>query len=106
MTEPFYDPSAPKDRSTFRSGRDRKKERCSRMLCRIGDIGGMRATIRRRGVYVKGFSVCVVRDSDGEDSMQTHDESYELFRRAVVERDAEAWTMLAARYRNLLIIWA
>jgi hypothetical protein len=57
-------------------------------------------------VYVKGFSVCVVRDSDGEDSMQTHDESYELFRRAVVERDAEAWTMLAARYRNLLIIWA
>lgn len=38
--------------------------------------------------------------------MQTPDESYELFRRAVVERDADAWTTLAARYRNLLVIWA
>jgi DNA-directed RNA polymerase specialized sigma24 family protein len=38
--------------------------------------------------------------------MELYDESYELFRRAVVERDREAWALLAARYRNLLICWA
>jgi DNA-directed RNA polymerase specialized sigma24 family protein len=34
------------------------------------------------------------------------DESYELFRRAIVERDMQAWAMLAERYRNLMIAWA
>lgn len=38
--------------------------------------------------------------------MQAHDDSYELFRRAVVERDTDAWAMIAARYRGLLISWA
>ncbi len=38
--------------------------------------------------------------------MQIDDGSYELFRRAVVERDTEAWMMLAARYRSLLVTWA
>jgi hypothetical protein len=34
------------------------------------------------------------------------DDGYELFRRAVVERDADAWAAIAARYRHLLIAWA
>jgi DNA-directed RNA polymerase specialized sigma24 family protein len=38
--------------------------------------------------------------------METFDNNYELFRRAVVERDADAWAAVAARYRNLLITWA
>jgi DNA-directed RNA polymerase specialized sigma24 family protein len=38
--------------------------------------------------------------------MDTYDDGYELFRRAVQERDAEAWAMIAARYRRLLIVWA
>jgi DNA-directed RNA polymerase specialized sigma24 family protein len=38
--------------------------------------------------------------------MEVHDDSYELFRRAVVERDTEAWAVIATRYRNLLINWA
>jgi DNA-directed RNA polymerase specialized sigma24 family protein len=33
------------------------------------------------------------------------DDGYELFRRAVVERDADAWAAIAARYRSLLIAW-
>src|SRR5262245_46343986 len=38
--------------------------------------------------------------------MDTHDDGYDLFRRAVQERDADAWTAIAARYRRLLIAWA
>jgi DNA-directed RNA polymerase specialized sigma24 family protein len=38
--------------------------------------------------------------------MEICDESYELFRRAVVERDTDAWAVIAARYRNLMISWA
>ena len=34
------------------------------------------------------------------------DENYELFRQAVVERDVRAWTMLAERYRSLMVAWA
>jgi DNA-directed RNA polymerase specialized sigma24 family protein len=34
-----------------------------------------------------------------------HDDGYELFRRAVVERDADAWSAIAERYRPLLIAW-
>ena len=34
------------------------------------------------------------------------DESYELFRRAVVERDRFAWAILAEHYRSLMIAWA
>jgi DNA-directed RNA polymerase specialized sigma24 family protein len=34
------------------------------------------------------------------------DESYELFRQAVVDRDTFAWAMLAGRYRSLMIAWA
>src|SRR5215212_2010934 len=33
-------------------------------------------------------------------------ESYELFRRAIVERDEQAWIDSAARYRPLLAAWA
>jgi len=38
--------------------------------------------------------------------MNTHDDGYDLFRRAVVERDADAWATIAERYRHLLISWA
>ena len=38
--------------------------------------------------------------------MQIDDDSYDLFRRAVVERDTEAWMMIAERYRSLLVTWA
>jgi DNA-directed RNA polymerase specialized sigma24 family protein len=34
------------------------------------------------------------------------DDNYELFRRAIVEREAHAWAMIAARYRPLMIAWA
>jgi hypothetical protein len=33
-------------------------------------------------------------------------EGYELFRRAIVERDADAWAENAARYRRLMLSWA
>ena len=33
-------------------------------------------------------------------------ESYELFRRAILQRDEEAWATIHARYRSLLIGWA
>lgn len=32
-------------------------------------------------------------------------DDYELFRRAVAERDADAWAAIAGRYRQLLISW-
>ena len=34
------------------------------------------------------------------------DESYELFRRAIVDQDAEAWASVYERFRRLLIVWA
>src|SRR5215213_4764190 len=34
-----------------------------------------------------------------------HEDDYELFRRAIVERDADAWAAIAAHYRQLLISW-
>src|SRR5262245_35528733 len=43
--------------------------------------------------------------ADLEVQMQVQDESYELFQRAVVERDAEAWAAIAARFRGLMIAW-
>src|SRR5262249_33810519 len=42
----------------------------------------------------------------GGSAMDTHDDGYDLFRRAVVERDADAWATIAERYRRLLISWA
>jgi len=33
-------------------------------------------------------------------------DGYELFRRAIVEHEDEAWTAIAARYRSLMIAWA
>jgi hypothetical protein len=33
------------------------------------------------------------------------DEGYELFRRAIMERDDDAWTTIHARYRPLLLVW-
>ena len=33
-------------------------------------------------------------------------QDYELFRRAILERDEEAWAMIYARYRLMLIAWA
>ena len=38
--------------------------------------------------------------------MEVCDDSYELFRRAVVERDAEAWAEIVVRYRRLMVAWA
>jgi hypothetical protein len=37
---------------------------------------------------------------------QVEREGYELFRRAIVERDADAWADGAARYRRLMLSWA
>jgi hypothetical protein len=33
-------------------------------------------------------------------------DSYELFRRAILHRDEEAWAAICLRYRSLLIAWA
>src|SRR5215211_5786980 len=38
--------------------------------------------------------------------LKQEEEGYELFRRAIVYRDAEAWAEIHARYRSLLISWA
>jgi len=38
--------------------------------------------------------------------LKQEEEGYELFRRAILERDAEAWAAIHARYRPLLISWA
>ncbi len=38
--------------------------------------------------------------------MDTQDDSYDLFRQAVQQRDADAWAAIAARYRYLLVFWA
>ena len=38
--------------------------------------------------------------------METIEEDYELFRRAIVERDEDAWAAIYARYRPLLVVWA
>src|SRR6266511_5658624 len=42
---------------------------------------------------------------DREEQMKVCDDSYDLFRRALMERDADAWEIIAARYRNLIIVW-
>ena len=39
-------------------------------------------------------------------ALERDEESYELFRRAVVVRDADAWAEIYHRYRPLLISWA
>ncbi len=39
-------------------------------------------------------------------SQQNQADSYELFRRAIVERDEQAWIESATRYRPLLAAWA
>jgi len=33
-------------------------------------------------------------------------EGYQLFRRAIVDRDADAWATIVVRYRRLLVSWA
>ena len=38
--------------------------------------------------------------------LEQEEEGYELFRRAILYRDAEAWAAIHARYRPLLISWA
>lgn len=38
--------------------------------------------------------------------MTFDDDNYELFRRAIVERDEDAWAALALRYRGLMSAWA
>jgi DNA-directed RNA polymerase specialized sigma24 family protein len=40
-----------------------------------------------------------------QQSVHSQKESYELFRRAIVERDEQAWADSAARYRPLLAAW-
>jgi DNA-directed RNA polymerase specialized sigma24 family protein len=37
---------------------------------------------------------------------QTEDAGYELFRRAIVDRDDEAWSAIYAKFRPLLLCWA
>jgi DNA-directed RNA polymerase specialized sigma24 family protein len=37
---------------------------------------------------------------------QHESDSYELFRRAILDRDEEAWALIYSRYRSLLIAWA
>jgi DNA-directed RNA polymerase specialized sigma24 family protein len=41
-----------------------------------------------------------------QQSGQNQQDSYELFRRAIVERDEQAWIESATRYRPLLAAWA
>src|SRR3954453_24204650 len=41
-----------------------------------------------------------------QQSGQSQQDSYELFRRAIVERDERAWIESATRYRPLLAAWA
>ena len=41
-----------------------------------------------------------------QQSRQSQQDSYELFRRAIVERDEQAWIESATRYRPLLAAWA
>jgi len=41
-----------------------------------------------------------------QQSQQDQADSYELFRRAIVERDEQAWIESATRYRPLLAAWA
>jgi len=41
-----------------------------------------------------------------QQSGQIQQDSYELFRRAIVERDEQAWIESATRYRPLLAAWA
>jgi hypothetical protein len=38
--------------------------------------------------------------------IQYESDSYELFRRAILDRDAEAWATIHTRYRSLLLAWA
>jgi hypothetical protein len=37
---------------------------------------------------------------------EQQDDGYELFRRAILERDDDAWTAIYTRYRSLLVSWA
>ena len=55
---------------------------------------------------VPGCAVDQSSGSKGSSTMDIHDDSYDLFRRAVQERDADAWATIAARYRYLLVFWA
>jgi DNA-directed RNA polymerase specialized sigma24 family protein len=41
-----------------------------------------------------------------QQSRQSQQDGYELFRRAIVERDEQSWIESAARYRPLLAAWA
>ena len=38
--------------------------------------------------------------------LSTEVDDYELFRRAIVERDEDAWAAIHVRYRSLLIFWS
>ena len=50
---------------------------------------------------LKGTSIMQTNQYD-----RTEYEGYELFRRAIVERDSDAWAESAARYRRLMLSWA
>jgi DNA-directed RNA polymerase specialized sigma24 family protein len=41
----------------------------------------------------------------GVDMFEDEQEGYELFRRAIVERDSDAWNAIYTRYRPLLVAW-
>src|SRR5262245_42272256 len=55
------------------------------------------------GPYVSSYWGGVMNVQMGE--QMTYD-GYELFQRAIEERDEDAWTECVTRYRPLLIAWA
>jgi DNA-directed RNA polymerase specialized sigma24 family protein len=48
----------------------------------------------------------ICRGMEGTMMTEPDAEGYELFRRAIVERDEQAWATIHARYRPLLAAWA
>ena len=75
----------------------------SRLFC---DKPPVPALIRARHIYIRPGG----RGDGGVNASATkrtsQQDSYELFRRAIVERDEQAWIDSAARYRPLLAAWA
>jgi hypothetical protein len=66
------------------------------------------ALIEARHINTIGRTVAEVTEESMQAQLSGHSQqdSYELFRRAIVERDEQAWIDSAARYRPLLAAWA
>ena len=72
----------------------------SRLFC---DKPHVPALIRARHIDIFGRAAEVTEESmQAQPSGSSHQDSYELFRRAIVERDEQAWIDSALRYRPLL----